>query len=81
MHSFLQGLVNFWCSKPHHCSPSDSCPENKLKIKVASNCATARRNINQQCYNGGDAGHKIAEENAKNAVKNCIALQPVCCKD
>jgi RHS repeat-associated protein len=80
MHSFLQGLVNFWCSKPHHCSPSDSCPENKLKIKVASNCATARRNINQQCYNGGDAGHQIAEEQAKNAVRNCIALQPVCCK-
>ena len=81
MHSALQGLVNFWCLKPHSCSPSDSCPENKLKIRVASNCATARRNINQQCYNGGDAGHKIAEENAKAAVAKCIALQPVCCKD
>jgi hypothetical protein len=81
-HAYLQFQVNFWCQwqGTRSCSPADSCDENKRKLRANSRCADARRAINQQCYNGGDAGHQIAEEEAKNAVRNCIALQAQCCK-
>jgi hypothetical protein len=30
--------------------------------------------INDKCYNGGDAGHQIAERDARRAQANCMAI-------
>lgn len=37
-------------------------------------CATARDNINQTCYRGGDSGHNEARDNALRAAQRCDSL-------
>ena len=37
-------------------------------------CSRARGRMNQECFNGGDAGHRQAEEAAKDAAENCWEL-------
>ena len=79
----LQIAVNASCKwlGSTRCEDSDSCFDNKRKIGLNSACAGARRAINQKCFNGGDAGHREAEQNALNALKRCLEKSPKCCKD
>ena len=82
-HLGMQLMVNAACkwSGQRECFKSDTCPENTRKISKNSLCATARRLINNRCFNGGDKGHKEAEQNALNAIQWCLKYRPHCCKD
>ena len=79
----LQLSGNILCkwSGNRRCEDSDSCDENKRKIGLNSACAGARRAINQKCFNGGDQGHKDAEQDALNALQGCLEKSPKCCKN
>ncbi len=78
----LQLAVQISCKwTPRKCTANDSCIENKAKIGVNSACATARKAINNKCYNGGDSGHKQARLDAINALNICLKLTSQCCKD
>jgi len=77
----FQLAVNVACkwSGQLSCSPADDCKTNQTKIGRISACITARKLINQKCFNGGDAGHKQAVEEYKKALQNCLKVRPKCC--
>jgi RHS repeat-associated protein len=83
VHVGMQLAVNLACkwSGPRRCLETDDCSENARKISTNSACAATRRAINNRCFNGGDLGHRQAEEEAKNAIKRCMELRPKCCGD
>jgi RHS repeat-associated protein len=80
-HLILQLAVNVACkwSGSRACTKADSCEENQKKISRNSACITARTIINKKCFNGGDAGHREAIQNAKNALQYCLQVRPHCC--
>ena len=70
-----QYQVNSWCKTKapgRGCSPKDSCGHLKQKIKNNQMCARARNIINSDCFDGGDAGHIKAMQDAHNAQANCM---------
>lgn len=89
VHDEMQALVKAWCDPPHwwgsrsnwrSCSPDDRCNMLREKIRRNQLCAQYRRNINDKCYAGGNAGHKTAERQAREAQANCMAMHRAKCE-
>lgn len=82
IHDQMQRLVKQWCDHPsgRTCVPGESCHRLQQKIRRNQLCAQHRRAINDQCYEGGDLGHRIAEADARRAQANCMALYRAQCE-
>jgi hypothetical protein len=82
IHDQMQRLVKAWCDHPsgRTCVPLESCSRIQQKIRRNQLCAQYRRAINDQCYEGGDLGHRIAEQDARRAQANCMALYRAQCE-
>ncbi|HEU4769355.1 MAG TPA: DUF4157 domain-containing protein [Pyrinomonadaceae bacterium] len=76
LHDMMQRAVKAWCDHPsgRACSAGDSCLRLLQKIRRNQMCARNRRTINDLCYEGGDAGHRTAELDARRAQGTCMAL-------
>lgn len=76
IHDAMQRQVKLWCDHPsgRACVPGESCLRLLQKIRRNQMCARNRRTINTLCYEGGDAGHRTAELDARLAQGNCMAL-------
>ncbi|WP_010523358.1 eCIS core domain-containing protein [Aquimarina agarivorans] len=76
IHDGFQSTVKAWCDHPsgRACVAGDSCHRLQQKIRRNQMCAQTRRHINNQCYDGGDLGHRIAERDARRAQGTCMAL-------
>ncbi len=84
VHDAMQRLVKAICDPPswwggaehtwRSCSERDSCGQLKLKITRNPLCAQHRRSINDECYDGGDTGHGIAERDPRCGQANCMAI-------
>ena len=48
-----------------------SCKVAKTYATKNEECANARKKINDECFKGGDKGHRKAEQDARQAVRNC----------
>ncbi|TXH66188.1 MAG: hypothetical protein E6Q88_12460 [Lysobacteraceae bacterium] len=72
-HSALQAPVHRLCDqRPRACSGAmTGCRSTSKHILRNALCASARRAINQECYAGGDTGHRIAENQARIAGAAC----------
>jgi hypothetical protein len=70
----LTAWVSWACKsgQPTACVPSDTCEQNSIKITKRSNCITARKTINQKCFAGGDAGHRLQVQQEIDGIKRCI---------
>lgn len=81
IHDAMQREVKAWCDHPsgRACTPGEPCGRLLQKIRRNQMCARNRRLINDLCYNGGDAGHRTAEIDARNAQANCMALFRASC--
>jgi len=53
------------------CGDYDNCDTIYNKIVRATNCYLARDQINNECYDGGDPGHRQAADNAFRARERC----------
>ena len=73
-HLTLQAAVNLNCGGPRACKGNQDCAT--LAANRAKNvaCRAARVTINNVCFGGGDAGHRIAVTEAENAIAKCDAL-------
>ena len=82
IHDEMQRLVKAWCDHPsgRTCVPGESCNRILQKIRRNQLCAQYRRAINMECYDGGDLGHRIAEQDARRAQANCMALYRAQCE-
>jgi hypothetical protein len=85
----MQKLVKAWCDPPdwwgsrgewRSCSADDRCNMLQEKIRRNQLCAQYRREINNECYDGGNLGHRIAERDARSAQANCMALYRAKCE-
>jgi hypothetical protein len=76
IHDGMQRAVKAWCDHPsgRTCTAGEPCGRLLQKIRRNQLCARNRRTINQTCYAGGDAGHQIAERDARRAQANCMAI-------
>jgi len=71
-HRRLQNEVNRQCKQlPRACRESDDCRTLKRSWHRNERCAKAREKINDKCFNGGDAGHRRAAQEARRAEANC----------
>ncbi len=73
-HAALEEEKDKWCSKPSSCSQGMS---HQTLAEYANNallCAESRQTIMNQCFDGGDEGHKTALENALASYENCISI-------
>jgi len=76
IHDAMQRTVKQWCDHPsgRACTAGESCGRLLQKIRRNQMCARSRNLINTICYNGGDAGHRVAELDARRAQATCMAL-------
>ena len=70
-HAALQAEVSSACAGPRACNGAQSCTELVLNRARNASCVAARQTINNTCFRGGDPGHRIAVEQARNAVRKC----------
>jgi RHS repeat-associated protein len=73
-HRRLQDEVDAACKIQRRCDPSQDCPELHENYYKNIRCAQARDEINNTCFAGGDAGHRQAANDARNAAKRCIVI-------
>jgi len=72
-HTFLQAIVNAKCDgPPRRCTGSQECLQLFDNLERNHACYEARREINNRCFNGGDLGHRIEQEEALNAANVCL---------
>ncbi|MBV9978467.1 MAG: hypothetical protein JO365_00455 [Bradyrhizobium sp.] len=75
--NFLQNNVNQICKPyPRRCRPGDSCQSMDDRIVQFSQCANARKTIDDVCFGGGDYGHQIAYTSARQDAAICVGLTP-----
>ena len=69
----LQKEVKRLCDQKRACTekPQMSCKVAKTYVDRNNACANARRKINNECFKGGDSGHRKAENNARQAAAKC----------
>ncbi len=73
-HQQLQAPVHRLCDVPRACSEAmTGCRSASKYILRNALCAQARRAINQECYAGGNIGHRLAENQARIAGATCRA--------
>ncbi|MDF0673065.1 MAG: peptidoglycan-binding protein [Nitrospira sp.] len=71
-HLKLQDRVNKICKNiPHSCDDVIGCKELRDRGRTAVSCAAARAAINQECYGGGNPGHREAQHSARRAANKC----------
>jgi Novel toxin 16 len=70
-HLDLQRAVKAVCSDYACDDAMIGCREIADRGRRAVACATARANINQECYRGGDQGHRDAHLEATRAAAKC----------
>ena len=73
-HRQLQNEVNRTKDNKRGCKKAQSCEELKINLKSMNEHAKARRTINNECYRGGDAGHKKAFIETMKGIKTCEKL-------
>lgn len=71
----LQMQVQLMCKMgKSRCIDTDSCPSILGKIAALEACILARETIMNQCFGGGDAGHKKEVQQRKEGIKRCTAI-------
>jgi hypothetical protein len=66
--------------KDDACNPTRGCKGTQSLVKLTENrdnalaCKGAREQINNECFAGGDEGHRKQVEQLQNAVNNCNRL-------
>lgn len=71
----LQMQVELACkTTKSKCVDTDSCPLLSEKMALFQACIMARETIMNQCFGGGDAGHKEQVQQRKNGYKKCDAI-------
>jgi hypothetical protein len=71
----LQMQVQLMCKTgKSRCMDTDSCPSLLEKIASLEACILARETIMNQCFGGGDTGHKKEVQQRKDGVKRCTAM-------
>jgi RHS repeat-associated protein len=74
-HAALQAAVNAACkSGPRACKGNQDLATLEANLAKNLACAAARDAINNKCFKGGDAGHRQAANEARNAAANCTKL-------
>jgi hypothetical protein len=73
-HRTLQDAVENACGAASACTGADTKTVLNSKIGQHSRCIDARKNINNICFAGGDAGHKQAITERTNAITKCQGL-------
>jgi hypothetical protein len=74
-HSFLTALVEKACkSGLAACLPADNPVELKLKAGLFKTCALARMKREDECFRGGDRGHRMQIEQMWQAHDRCQTL-------
>jgi hypothetical protein len=63
------------------CNQNTTCPEIPPRIIALNACIAARRAVMDQCYQGGDSGHKEQVRNLENAVTRCFKYLERCKRD
>jgi hypothetical protein len=71
-HASLQGVVESACSAERACKGNQDCATLRRSLERNRACAAARDNINLTCFGGGDAIHRQASREARNAIRNCL---------
>jgi len=70
-HRDLQNRVENACGAATACKGGDDLFTLNWKIGLQSACIDARRRINDRCFGGGDAGHRLQIEQRKGSIRNC----------
>jgi len=71
----LQEEVDKQCKElPRACSETDDCRTLRRNWFRNERCARARERINEECFGGGDPGHREAAAAARRAEENCREL-------
>ena len=70
-HNELMGAVNAHCRNLTRCQGWMNEDEVFARILAFSNCYSARDQINDECFAGGDAGHQQAADNAFRGRELC----------
>lgn len=80
-HRYLQNIVNGVCKKGprSRCQPGEKCEVMAAKMANQEACATARKNVNDECFNGGDKTHQTQYADARKEAAICNGLLPTCC--
>lgn len=70
----LQNEVEHYCRNLQKCKGYESCNSLLNGRNHYANCVTARKNINNECFFGGDAGHQQAADSAYAGQQRCDDL-------
>lgn len=70
-HADLQRRVDVRCNRSFRCTDGMSCSAISRNLDLAYACAQARTAINEECFGGGNLGHRIAANNAYLAAAKC----------
>ena len=74
-HAVLQAAVDAACkSGPSKCTGNQDTATLQANMAANLACAAARDTINNQCFKGGNAGHRQAADNARRAAAKCAAF-------
>jgi RHS repeat-associated protein len=70
----LQYAVDAACKsgQPSACNAGQSCGQLEANWATNTACGAARTCINNECYGGGDSGHRTAAANAMAAANKCL---------
>ncbi|WP_439709297.1 RHS repeat-associated core domain-containing protein, partial [Escherichia albertii] len=62
------------CNQKRKCYPTDSCEIILQKGVYGLACVSARNNIMNQCFNGGDLRHQLERETVRGTMMSCATL-------
>ena len=73
----LQQVVKQECkvNMPRSCNAGDSQETLDDKAAHFERCISARTNLAETCFDGGDVGHQIQVDNLTNGLNNCEKLR------
>ena len=73
--TYLQSEVNRTCKPdPGQCKPGESCSSMRDKCAKHTECAEARKKINNTCFRGGNDGHRFEYNKRKKMADDCKGL-------
>ena len=70
----LNSFVSKYCNgtdRGAKCAPPMTAEEAGKNAAKFDDCAAARDKVNQECYGGGDRGHREQADNARRAAEAC----------
>ncbi|ENU2411948.1 hypothetical protein ACE4PE_004932, partial [Escherichia coli] len=62
------------CNQKRKCYPTDSCETILQKGVYGLACVSAKNNIMNQCFNGGDLRHQLERETVRGTMMSCTTL-------